>query len=236
MWTRMTGCLHSLYVGRTKVKNLAELLVLPQCCEDKRCFTSNYGPSQAQWCETTGPYQPVTPRLPTGRGNGENGVSISQSHIEERNQSQRPAASPPAVPHASLRHRRDQSSPRALRDLLQAATRYDPRYITSLGSSVSADAVPESSPPPSFFSGCSGADSVRKSPLIYTQQLQRRETLLIGCSDVDIAPAHFTCHGTRSIKTCSKVGALENRKTEGGISITRCAGVSVPGQYFTQEP
>lgn len=90
--------------------------------------------------------------------------------------------------------------------------------------------------PPSFFSGCSGADSMRKSPLIYTQQLQRRETLLIGCCDVAIAPAHFTCHGTRSIKTCSKVGALENRKTEGGISITRCVGVSVPGQYFTQEP
>ncbi|KAA0723746.1 hypothetical protein E1301_Tti003139 [Triplophysa tibetana] len=73
MLTRTTGCLHSIYVGRIK----------------------------AQWCETIGPYQPVTPRLPTGKGNGENGVSISQSHIEDRNQSQRPAASPPAVPHAS---------------------------------------------------------------------------------------------------------------------------------------
>lgn len=77
-----------VYVGRTKVKNLAELLVLPQCCEDETCFTPGYGPSQAQWCETTGPYQPVPPRLPTERGNGENSVSISQSHIEERNQSQ----------------------------------------------------------------------------------------------------------------------------------------------------
>ncbi|CAM4531821.1 unnamed protein product [Leuciscus chuanchicus] len=61
---------------------------------------------------------------------------------------------------------------------------------------------PREAPRPSFlFSGRSGADSVRKSPLIYTQQLQRREVLLIGCSEIDVALPNFTCRGTWSIKT-----------------------------------
>lgn len=56
---------------------------------------------------------------------------------------------------------------------------------------------------PSFlFSGCLGADSVWKSPLIYTQQLQRREVLLIGCSNIDVALPNFTCRGTWSICWC----------------------------------
>lgn len=78
------------------------------------------------------------------------------------------------------------------------------------------------------------ADSVRKSPLIYTQQLQRREVLLIGCCEIDVALPNFTCRGTWSIKTVpQKVSWFKNRMTVGEIFISRCAD-SVPERYLTQ--
>lgn len=56
---------------------------------------------------------------------------------------------------------------------------------------------------------------MRKSPLIYTQQLRRREALLIGVAAA--ALANFTCHGNLGVKIVSqklvRVGR-ENGKDE----------------------
>ncbi|KAK3561613.1 hypothetical protein QTP86_010689 [Hemibagrus guttatus] len=61
-------------------------------------------------------------------------------------------------------------------------------------------------PPPPVLSG---ADSMRKSLLIYTQQLRRREALLIGVAAADLA--NFTCHGNLGVKIDSqKLKALDN--------------------------
>lgn len=48
-------------------------------------------------------------------------------------------------------------------------------------------------------------------------------------------PCAFHLSWNSEHKDLLKSWALENRKAEGGISITRCVGVSVPGQYLTQE-
>ncbi|KAF5905076.1 Uncharacterized protein DAT39_005157 [Clarias magur] len=57
---------------------------------------------------------------------------------------------------------------------------------------------------------------MRKSPLIYTQQLRRREALLIGVAAA--ALANFTCHGNLGVKIVSQKSEVragrENGKDE----------------------
>lgn len=100
---------------------------------------------------------------------------------------QRPTAPRPAVPHSSPRHLRDQSSPWALPRHLRAATRYDPRYTTSPGSSVSADAVPERGPLPPFSLGAQERTACGNRPW-FTRNSCREERPFWSASATPVSP------------------------------------------------
>ncbi len=59
--------------------------------------------------------------------------------------------------------------------------------------------------------------------LIYTQQLQRREVLLIGCSNIDVALPNFTCRGTWSICWCIQEEKDSGRNTHQQLCWCQCA-------------
>lgn len=100
----------------------------------------------------------------------------------------------PAVIHVSLRPRRVSSRHRnPIRTPCSKPARLCVRSTTRATKPFSPGS------PPLVLSG---ADSMRKSLLIYTQQLRRREAILIGVAAADLT--NFTCHGNLGVKIDSQ--------------------------------